>query len=195
MAAYVPKGLTGMKYTRTFAGGVVAQGTNDAGRSLQFNIGLMPAVLDLLEVYDFYRIDRVDVTFFYASEISATTSSASNYPTLAYCIDYDDDNAPSTLQDVLTSNLHKLHYFGEGARRTHTVSMVPRSNSIIARSTTTSVGLASQHPGTLIDAAYPDVQHYGLKYFLLNYNSAGFPNARVFINTRITATFFGARSG
>lgn len=192
---YVPRGITGMQFKRTYAGGAIALTANDAGRGFQFNVGLMPGIGDLLNVFDYYRIDKVDVTFTYVSDTPAVSSTASLWPIMAHCIDYDDDNAPATYQDVLRSNLHAIHYFGEGAKRSVTRSFQPRANYIVSRLGTSSTGLATGLPGTLIDLASPDVPHYGLKVFLLNYNSTTYPNSRVFVHSTITATFFGARSG
>jgi hypothetical protein len=184
-----------MRYTRTYAGGQIALTTNDSGRGYQFNIGLMPGVGDLLNVYDFYRIDSVDMWFTYVSDTPATTATGSSWPILAYCIDYDDDNPPATFQNVLTSNMHKIHFFGEADKRVCKVSLKPRANTLVSRGGTASLGLSTGLPGVLIDAATPDVPHYGVKIFPIFYNSTSYPNSRIYVHTTITATFFGARSG
>lgn len=191
----IPPGVTSMKFSRTYAGGVLSKGTNDAGQAFQYNITLAPDVTSLLNVFDAYRIDYVDHHFTYVADTPAASAIASYWPVMAYAIDYDDDNVPGTYQSVLQSNLHKLHFFTEGDGRTVTVRIRPRAAAVVTRGSVSSLATGWAPDGQIIDAAFPDAPHYGLKAFILNYNLTTQPNSRIFSHSTIHFTMYAAKTG
>jgi len=191
----MPPGVTSMKFVRTYAGGVLSRTANDKGYSYQFNLGLVPDVGSLLSVFDAYSIDYVDVSFTYTADTPAISNTASQWPLMAYAIDYDDDNVPGTYQSVLQSNLHKLHFFSEANKRTVVVRVKPRAAAVVARGSIATLGTGWAPGSQIIDAAYPDVPHYGLKAFVLNYNSTTYPNSQIHVHSTIHLTMYAAKTG
>jgi hypothetical protein len=134
----------------------------DAGGAAYFLLGNL-ADWPQWAIFDQYKIDSVEVEF-------QLTQSGGNmvYPTLLWTPDYDDANVP-TLNQIQGFEHCEVFVFSEF----HNVfrrKIVPK----IAQ-TAYQAGVASGYvipsASTWINGDYPNVQHFGHKWFVLNYNT------------------------
>jgi hypothetical protein len=181
-------------YRRTFFGGAIGKGATDIGRAQAFTIASMPGWVDLASVYDGYYIRKVTLHFNLSTDLGAQTATAAQLPIMAYLPDYDDDTPPTTYNAVLQGSLHKI-WFPSPLNNHLAVSVTPRTASVVAQSGTGTLGVA-WNPGNMVcDVAFPDLKHYGFKYFLLNYNTTTYPNTTIFVHYEVEFTMVSSRSG
>jgi hypothetical protein len=142
-------------------------------------IGQFPLSTSLLTVFDQYKINKVSFQFipqvvssFIGSGTVATVvpTSIYNTPILTTCVDLDDANTPATENVVLSHATAIMHGpFIKPITRT----FVPGVAVEVYQ--TGGFGGYSNKPSNQIwlDAASPNVQHYGIKYTLQHSPSVG----------------------
>jgi hypothetical protein len=151
--------------TATFIGSAASNITNDCMFALFFKLGDLPQSSSFTSLFDQYRIKRISVTFTpnYKQVGIQTASNAFLMPTMQmwYAVDYDDASAPSTLTALQEYSSIKMIDFNDSVK-SHTVSFNPRV-AIAANQAGAFTAYANQ-ANQWLDAAYPNVQHYGLKF-------------------------------
>jgi hypothetical protein len=122
----------------------------DTYTAYSFTLGTLPNSTEYTQLFDQYRIVQVTITF-QPSTLVATSSP------LYTVIDYDDANAPTSLNDLLQYDTLKTTM--TGAYHVRTVN--PRFTLGAYSGTLTS--FANAPNDMWVDVASPNVQYYGVK--------------------------------
>lgn len=129
----------------------------------------------ILSVFDQYRIDVIEI---WAETISPQGTTVFN--TWGSAVDLDDVGPPTTAEQVA----HKQGALISSGSAGHYHKFVPRIAPALYSGAFTSFGVNNPQ---WIDAASPNVQHYGVKFYSLPTNAAYTFNYR----TRITFSVRG----
>jgi hypothetical protein len=121
-------------------------------------------------MFDQYRLDSVEVTFV-LDMADGSLNSTTYYPRIVIAPDWNDSTAPVTEDDVLQYAQAKIVQFSATSRE-FTYKLVPKVASTIFRTGVTSAYQII--PAGFIDTQFGDVPHYGIKFFISNYNSTSF---------------------
>lgn len=137
--------------------------TGEVTKGFSFLLSDLAGVAEFTSLYDQYRIDYVTLKIMWSPKDSLTVDpnapGQSIYPVLYYYNDYDDDTAPSTLADIRErSNLRTVRI---SPNRTININVKPAIASSVYQSTTATAYAPKWN--TKLDAAYPDIPHFGLK--------------------------------
>lgn len=144
-------------FKRTYAvqGWLFAPAGTDTFGVIQFNLSQLPNHTEFTQLYDQYKIKGVKVKLVPKYNSVDITSPGSTQ--LLTVIDYDDANAPTTINDLLQYQNMKM----TTSNRIHGRYLVPRSNTEVSNS---GLGVASAPKRQWLDCGYPTVQHHGIKY-------------------------------
>lgn len=130
--------------------------------AMKFTAADLPQFASFSALFDAYRINKVVVQFIpynYPYQIGNTAANLAAQPQwLSTVIDYDDAALLATEGSLLEYETFKQARPGS----THTRSLVPAVSIEAFKTSGTTIGY-SQHRKQWIDAAYGDVEHYGLK--------------------------------
>lgn len=161
----------------------LSQAAADQGFQASYLLSGVPNSSEFTALYDCYRIDKVEITFVFDLGSAATTSY---YPRIVFAPDFNDSTPPTTETDVLQYSQARSYQFSD-ANRELTISIVPRVAKTVYRTAVTSAyGWDSTR--TWLDTAYPDIPHFGLKFFVNNYNSTSFGGTKLRYYTRYFVT-------
>lgn len=147
-----------------------AIGSTGTGYAEKFTFDQLPSYTEFDTLYDRYMITTVilrfqlvcnpDASYYLANN---TTANAANwYPKLWYYVDYDDNTAPTSFDEV--KQHAKAKHFVLQPNREFKVVVRPAVN-IQTYATATNTGYAPKW-NTWIDIAQTNVPHYGLKYWV-----------------------------
>jgi len=126
--------------------------------ALKFGLSDLPDYTEFTSLFDDYRICAVEVSFVPKfNMLSVTTTSSVITPILVTVLDYDDNNTPSGISDLMEYDSVVVTNFDKSCKRI----VCPRWTTA-AYSGTSTWSYASNRGW--VDAAYPDVYHYGIKY-------------------------------
>lgn len=167
----LPAGYYAQKFVRHRDNGGIGLAVTDLGVGWSFSLNAVPDFAEFTTLFDAYIIDQVDIHFV------LDNNKAEQYPTLLIAPDYDDANAPATENEVLTHQGCKILPFSPN-KREHTFSVKPRVAMAVYRTGVTS-SYGWSRPGQLMDIATTDTPWYGMKSWLVNYNSTDTAGARV----------------
>jgi hypothetical protein len=137
--------------------GTVTGTAADLFGSITFTLNDLSEVTSITNLYDQYRIDKIDAYFLPLNQPvnSGVTALASGM--LVTAVDYDDNGTPGSLAVVLNYDNVKVHPAGQS----HTISFVPHiATAAYSGAFTSYANMSSQW----IDAVSNTVVHYGLKY-------------------------------
>jgi len=165
---------TPYKFSRSFDLGDMARpSVSDQGFAFPFALNQLPNVTEFTNLFDKYRINKIDLTFSWTlGDIRAT--GATLHPIIYLYQDEDDAAIPVTKLEVFERQAMQRYTFSE-AKNTITCSIKPRW--IQSRGgVSTNVAPA----GTWIDMATPAVQHYGVKGWVDHMSSTAPNTIRVF---------------
>lgn len=175
--------------SNTVIGGSTSAGL---GFAEAFTFNQLPSYTEFDVLYDRYMITTVvlkiqliqnpDASYYTAS--TTTVNAANWYPKFWYYPDYDDNTAPSSLDEV-KQNARAKHFVLQ-PNREYKVVVKPAVN-IQAYRTSTTTGYAPKW-NQWIDIAQTDVPHYGWKYFI-DYNDIT-PQAAQRPSVRIERLFY-----
>jgi len=134
--------------------------------SFEFKLSDMPAYTEFTALFDKYRIDKAEVNFQLINNPNAllqtnsiNSNSANNwYPKLYYCRDYDDA-ATVTLTQIKERSGTKMAVLEPN--KVVRIKLKP-AVAVQLYKTATTTGYSPKW-GAFVDAAQPDVPHYGLK--------------------------------
>lgn len=139
--------------------GTLTGGAADVLGSLTFQLNDLPEAASFTNLYDQYRVDRIDVEFVPLNRavIAGTTALASGL--LAVSVDYDDTGTPASLAVVLNYQNCKVTQAG----RPFAISFEPHSASAAYVQAGTFTGYQND-ARQWHDAASLTVLQFGLKY-------------------------------
>jgi len=152
-------------FTRVAGSNEIVKGSLDLGQGVAFRLTDMPGYAEFQSLFDQYRINWVEYIFILKSPVTAGTP----LPILYWAEDHDSDSAPG-LADIVQAQSTQIVTFG--TNRTM-VKFRVRPNPLrqVYRSAVTT-GYERAPNGVWLDCySAPDVPHYGVKYFIQNYNS------------------------
>lgn len=124
--------------------------------SYQVSVGAFSGATSLLSVFDQYRIDQVEVWL-----ETPNVNGGGVLPMLFSAVDLDDSNTPTTIGNV--QDKQGAIVAGGGAGHYH--KWKPHVAVAVYSGAFTSF---ANEPAGWIDAASPNVQHYGLKFATLS---------------------------
>jgi len=154
--------------TQTFP---LAKVAIDNGYAYQFFLAGLPDSSDFTNLYDQYRILKIHVKL-----VLNTPNITTAFPRVTSVVDYDDSTAPTAEVDLLQYPNAKVYQYSP-TNVEHEFEFVPRTATAMFQGVTT--GYAMSKPGVWLDGGYPTISHYGVKYFINNYNSTSTPNTAI----------------
>jgi hypothetical protein len=160
---------TPYKFSRPFDLGDMARpSATDQGFAFPFALNQLPGVTDFTNLFDRYRINKIDLTFTWTlGDVRATGAILS--PIMYIYMDDDDSAIPITKNDVFERQAMQRYSFSE-ARNTLSTTISPRW---VQSRAGVSTNLAPK--ATWLDMATPGVQHYGVKGWV-DHMSSSAPN-------------------
>jgi len=143
----------------------------DFGCACAFKLSDIQNVTLYAGIYDAYRIDKVTVHMQYLSN-SASVNGSGIFPTFYMYNDPDDQNIPSSLQQITAKQGVRKFYPGNGARTVFSHNIVPRAAEVLAAAPTAGFGIGRKHKwinctGTLTSA----VPHFGYKVWVTDWET------------------------
>lgn len=151
-------------FTRCIAGNTIVKNPVDSGYAVAFTLADLPGSTEFANLFDQYKINWVDYIFQFKS------ANLTQYGvTLYYAEDHDDASAP-TLNAIMEAQSTQIVTFGTN-RTMVKFRVKPNPLRAVYRSALTT-GYERAPNGTWLDCAQSDIPHYGVKYFIQNYNSA-----------------------
>lgn len=140
----------------------------------------------LADVFDTYRVSRVEFTWV------CPRSDAAEFPTLVYAPDWNDSTAP-TLTQLLAYESSKMIQFSEH-KRSHTFNYRPKARLAITAAgagggASTDVSILAPVWGNPLQS----LQWYGVKWFLVNYNTTSNATAIVSYYAKVYLEFKNSR--
>jgi hypothetical protein len=171
----LPAGYRAHSFVRHRDNGGITLSPVDFGNGWSFNMAQIPDFGEFTTLYDAYCLDSVTMKFVLFNNV------AEKYPTLLLAPDYDDAAAPTAEADLLTMEGCRVLPFTP-SKRDHTITVRPRvAQTLFRTGVTSSYGWGKS--GQLVDIATTDTPHYGVRSWVVNYNSTDTAGAviRVFI--------------
>lgn len=156
----------------------------DQGFGISFRLSDLLDSTEFTNLFDQYRINYVDYTF-----ILKQSGASPAYPIIFWAEDHDDDAVPVVNEVLAKENCRILQF---GATRTM-IQLRVRPN--ITRNVYNGVtnGYERAPPGAWVDSAVATVPHYGVKYYIQNYNTTTNPNTTLSVMTRYNLSFKESR--
>lgn len=133
-----------------------AQGTSDTKSAFSFTASALGNATNFANVFDQYRLDRIQMTFrpLNVATPLTNTATAGFIPGLIYvCIDYDDATAPGTVDQIRQYQNTSSHLYD-----TFTLDFKPHAAYTVGGS------ISGNVPSPWIDWATPAITHYGVKW-------------------------------
>lgn len=156
---------TPYKFSRSFDLGDMSRALpTDQGFAFPFALNQLPAASDFANLFDRYRINKIDLTFSWTFG-NVRSTGAILHPIIYAYMDDDDAAIPIAKSEVLERQAVQRFMFSE-LKNTFSVSIRPRW---IQSRGGVSTNLAPV--GTWIDMATPSVQHYSVKGWVDNMSS------------------------
>lgn len=152
-------------FKRTFCAYVSAIGQNVAGLDLfptwAFKLNDLPNYQEFTNLFDEYRIDRVDLKFVFGANAmqlqTVPANTVAGLVPIVTAIDYDDANPCTAMSQLFEYESAKIHRMGD----IFTVSLRPKiSTAAYGGGVFTSY---TNQRGIWIDNASPSVAHFGVK--------------------------------
>lgn len=125
---------------------------------------------DFTALFDRYKIIAVKTTFVWNDMLSNSTIAARSnaYPTVHTLIDYDDANAPTSLNGFLVNGRVRSHHMGPN-RNVCSVYFRPKTKIMLwSEGALTDQASGIQGPNNWKDCDYTNITHYGLKWCIEN---------------------------
>lgn len=131
----------------------------------------MPADSDFTNLFDQYRIDRVDMEIYYSATNHQAVSSATNTIVMSVinCVTDYDNRAVSSVNNLLEYPQCRSQQLGSNRPFRHTVTR-PAAN-VSAEVEGSSTGVAMSKKSGWFDTAFPDVLHHGIKISYQDFGS------------------------
>lgn len=172
------------RFLRQNYSGPLGQAAADQGFAVAFHLGDLPNYTEFTTLFDAYRIMEVEVYW------ELTQTGGSNWPTLICWPDYDDAVAPSTLAEAEQVQAASRLQFSS-AVTSFRRKVLPRAESVF-NSGGSAVSAGNVYAPWL-DCAQPNVDHYGVKFWIANYNSSNFATTKINFGFRLHLQMRAAR--
>jgi len=158
-----------MRVKRTAVIDNFVSAAGEVNKAYTFNLAQLPGVSDFTSMFDAYKIDKVNVTFwpFKATNQDPSTVSTYDIPRTYLLVDYDDDNPQTStnLREYANCRISTM-------TRKLKISLVPKVAQAVYRTALTSA-YAQPNKSIKLDMSYTDVPHYGIKYANTTSGTAG----------------------
>jgi hypothetical protein len=128
----------------------------DTFASFDFRLLDLPGGAGFAQVFDQYRIDKVDFMAICLQTVNPVLATTQPAPVAFSVIDYDDALAPTSISSLREFNTCRVHPPLTTIRRSF------RPMIALSAYSGTANGYASTNP-TWLDIAYNDIRHYGIK--------------------------------
>lgn len=162
--------------------GNIVKTAGDSGAAYTFRLTDVPQYTNFTNLFDMYRIDAVEVQFL-ISQMGANML----YPTLYWTPDYDDATAPVNANSILEFQTAEVYQFTE-AKTAFRRLLRPRVANTVYNGLL-STGYSLLPADTFINADTPGVSHYGMKYWVVGYNSTSANQSNIQIVLRYHLSF------
>jgi len=159
------------KFCRSFDLGYMARpSASDEGFAFPFALNQVPNSSDFTNLFDRYRVTKIDLTFSWVRSTATSASPNELRPIIYMFMDEDDASIPLTKNEVFERQAMQRHQFND-ARSSVSVTIYPRW---IQSRSGVSTNLAPRN--SWIDMATPAVQQYGIKGWVENMSTTN-PNS------------------
>lgn len=164
------------RYSRGYNVQLTQNASGFDATAFAFTLDRVQGYTELTAMYDQYRIDyvqfRINWSPKYTISVDPNNPGQSTYPLLYYFKDYDDDNTPTSLNQMQErGNLRQVRITPNKIIK---INVKPAVSAMVYQSAV-ATGYTPKWD-TKIDMANPDVPHYGLKIgidHLINQPSQG----------------------
>jgi len=164
-------------HVRTWEYGTLGRAAADQGYSMSFALSDLANSSEFTNLYDHYKIAMVEVILELVNYGSATVAPSSlAQPTILMTPDYDNTTVPATLSVLQQYGQADRHCFST-AKPSFSRRLVPKY--AVATTSTAAAGVTGTVIPTksdFLDCTYPSVAHYGIKFWLINYNTLSVTN-------------------
>jgi hypothetical protein len=171
-----------MKVLQLSVPGNITKTGSDSGAAYTFRLTDVPQYTNFTALFDMYRIDAVEVEFL-ISQMGANML----YPTLYWTPDYDDATAPANANTILEFQTAEVYQFTE-AKTAFRRLVQPRVANTVYNGIVAS-GYSTLPVNTFINSDTPGVAYYGMKYWLVGYNSTTANQSNIQIVLRYHLSF------
>lgn len=144
------------------------------GGSIKFNLAAVAQFGELQALFDNYRIKKVYLKFIYnfntSEQVDGGASLYSSLPTIFYAYDPDDSGIPATQADVLSMSRCKVARLD----KIMNMSVSPRAQNLAVSNSSLSGGVVAggiMNPKTWLDSNSTTVDHYGVKFWIDNWQT------------------------
>lgn len=157
--------------------GPLGQAAADQGFGVAFHLSDLPNYTEFTALFDAYRIIEVEMFW------ELTKNGGSNWPTLVVWPDYDDASAPSTLADAeQVQAASRLHF--SNAVTSFRRKVIPRVSGVVEGTGAAALS-ASNIVSPWLDCAYPQIEHFGVKFWVADYNSTSYSSTVINFGFRL----------
>ena len=147
-----------MTFTRQHKIGVLTATNGDTTGAFAFALSDLPSSSDFTSLFDQYRIAQVTLKFIPCAANFGQATTATDYPSILTCVDFDDDAVPASSDTVrqygTCLTVANATYFER--------CLTPRF--AVAAYSGAFTSYAQSNPRQWIDCASPNVVHYGVKW-------------------------------
>lgn len=176
------------RFVRYLNAGELSKTAADQGFATVFALNFLPNSSDFTSLFDQYRIDKVEQVF--EMDIAdGTLNSTTRWPRITICPDFNNQAAPLSEDAILSYEQARQYQFSTSERR-FSVILRPQIASTVYRTGVTSA--YEMKPSGWLDVATNDVPHYGLRYWIANYNTTSFGASNVRVYVRYWLSFRNA---
>lgn len=146
-------------------------GGGQFGGGVEFRLSDVPDVNDFTHLFDHYTIEQIDIEISQLQNSAAVGGSGGGtqqavMATLNYTPDFDDSAAPANQNEIYQYQRMKQWTF-RGSGTPLKFAIKPRTALTVYQTGITSA-YAAGGENTSVNVAYPDVPHYGFKFWLNN---------------------------
>lgn len=136
--------------------------------AITFKLGDIPNAGEFSSLFDRYKLSGVAYRFVLRKDPAWATTAANKgvFPSIYWVYDYDDDNAPASLNEIQQYPKFMEHYFSESRMSSPWRFFRPAHLNVGFESVTNSYYMPTWKG--FIDMASLTVPHYGIKYGVQN---------------------------
>lgn len=150
------------RFTRwTESSNIVVDSTGDLSVAYTFKLSDLPNYSEFTGLYDQYRIKAVRYQILWQQQELLPSTTASYIGTVLHAIDLDDATSPASANEMYQYKYLKI---GKSIGMTKRY-LKPRTLTTMYNNGVTSA-YSLQNRKAWLDAAYPDIQHFGLKLYI-----------------------------
>ena len=174
------------KFIFHYDGGLITSSNSiNTAHSDQCQLSWYADYTSLTNLFDQYRINFFELTLIPCNQMQLSSTSVEQNGQLYVVADYDDGSLLSSTASAL--NYQKLDIVLPGQRFTRKI--IPRAMIGTGQSGSTTITASVTESGLLIDAANPNVLHYGFKFWLPQSSTTNLNQWRKMYRIGVSARF------